>query len=332
MPRSLIRVLVVDDFEPFRRVVALTLRNRPEWQIICEASDGLEAVEKAEELQPDLIVLDINLPNLNGIEACRRIRKVSPTSKVLFVSLESSAHVVQEALSLGAQGYLIKSDAGSELLTAINAVLRGETFVSSRLAGQDFTGASVLRALPKQKRETAHRHEVGFYSTNRSLLDDLTQFIGAALKAGNAAILVATEPHRDSLLPRLQAHGVDVGAAIEQGRYIALDAFDTLSTFMVNDQPDPVRFLKVVGDLIMAAAKAAKGRHSRVAACGECAPFLLAQGKPDAAIQVEKLWDEVGKVHDLDILCVYSLGSFHGERGRHVFRRICVEHSAVHSR
>ena len=103
----------------------------------------------------------------------------------------------------------------------------------------------------------------------RYLLDDFTQFVGAALRAGNAAIVVATESHRDSLLPRLQAHGVDIAAAIEQGRYISLDAADTLSTFMLNDMPDPVRFLKVVGNLIVTAAKAVKGEQARVAVFGE---------------------------------------------------------------
>ena len=81
--------------------------------------------------------------------------------------------------------------------------------------------------------EIARRHEAGFHSDDASLLDDITQFIGTALKAGNAAIVVATESHRNSLLPRLQAYGLDTAAAIEQGRYIALDAADALSTFML---------------------------------------------------------------------------------------------------
>ena len=88
---------------------------------------------------------------------------------------------------------------------------------------------------------------------------------------------------------------MDIAAAIEQGRYVSLDVADTLSTFMVNDLPDPVRFLKVAGDLVMEAAKAAKGEPPRVAACGECAPILWAQGKADAAIQVEHLWDEIAR-------------------------------------
>ena len=124
MPARSIRVLVVEDYEPFQRFVASILQKQPELQIICKASDGLEGVQKAEELQPDLILLDIGLPSLNGIEIARQIRKLSPKSKILFVSQESSADVVQEALGTGAQGYVVKSDAGSELLEGVNAVLR----------------------------------------------------------------------------------------------------------------------------------------------------------------------------------------------------------------
>ena len=132
MATSSVRALVVDDFEPFRRCVASVLQELPTVQVICEVSDGLAAVQKAEELQPDLIVLDIGLPKLNGLEAARQIRKLSPNSKILFLSQESSADVVQEALGLGALAYVVKSDAGSELLTAVCAVLRGEKFVGRR--------------------------------------------------------------------------------------------------------------------------------------------------------------------------------------------------------
>jgi KaiC/GvpD/RAD55 family RecA-like ATPase len=172
---------------------------------------------------------------------------------------------------------------------------------------------------------------VQFYSDDALFLDSFTRFIGAALNAGNAVIVVATESHRDSLLPRLQVHGVDIGAAIEQGRYISLDAAETVSTFMVNDLPDPNKFLKVTSDLIAEAAKAAKVEHARVAACGECAPLLWAQGKAEAAIRLEHLWDEIAKSHDLDVLCGYPLGSFQGGIGSRIFAKICAEHSVVHS-
>ena len=129
---SLIRVLVVEDFDPFRQFICSTLRKRPGLQVICEVSNGLEAVQKAEELKPDLILLDIGLPGLNGIEAARQIRKLAPESKIIFLSQESSADVVQEALSLGALGYVVKTKAASQLLPAVEAAVMEKQFVGSR--------------------------------------------------------------------------------------------------------------------------------------------------------------------------------------------------------
>ena len=128
---SSVRVLVVEDFVAFRRVISSILGKRHELQIICEVSDGLEAIQKAEELKPDLIVLDIGLPKLNGIETARQIRRLAPESKILFLSQESSADVVLEALSLGALGYVIKAHVGSDLLAAVEAVMLGKQFVST---------------------------------------------------------------------------------------------------------------------------------------------------------------------------------------------------------
>jgi len=133
---SAFRVLVVEDHEPFRRFVCSTLEKRPELQIVCEVSDGQDAVRKAGELHPDLILLDVGLPSLNGIEAARQIRKLSHKSKILFVSQESDADVVQEALRIGALGYVVKVNAASDLLPAVEAVCQGERFVSAGLAGQ----------------------------------------------------------------------------------------------------------------------------------------------------------------------------------------------------
>ena len=121
-----VRILVVDDYEPWRRVISRTLEKQPELKIIGEVTDGLEAVQKGEELKPDLILLDIGLPSLDGIEAARRLRRLSPKSKILFVSQWSSADLVQEAVDAGAQGYVAKVDVVSKLLTVLNAVLRGE--------------------------------------------------------------------------------------------------------------------------------------------------------------------------------------------------------------
>jgi DNA-binding NarL/FixJ family response regulator len=340
---SSIRVLVVDDFEPFRQFVCLTLRNNLGLRTIYEASDGVAAIELAQALQPDLILLDVGLPKLGGIEAARRIRELAPQSKILFVSQMPSMDLVRAAFSVGASGYVVKMDAGRELTTAVKALLRGGRFVGSRFARHGFMETSDARTLggtqgdkvfvpPQlQNMEIARRHEAGFYSDDASLLDGFTQFIGAALQAGNAVIVVATESHRDSLLPRLQAHGLDIGAAIEQGTYISLDAAATLSTFMINDQVDPVLFRDLTGDLIKGAAKAVKGERARVSACGECAPLLWGQGKAEAAISLEHLWDEIAKSYAVNVFCGYPLDSFQGGMGSHIFARLCAAHSAVHS-
>jgi DNA-binding NarL/FixJ family response regulator len=130
-----IRVLIVDDFEDWRCQVRLLLQARPEWQVIAETSDGPEAIQKAEELKPDLIVLDIGLPKLNGIEAARRIRQLSAGCKIVFLSVHNDLDIVRAALSTGAQGYVHKRDARKELMAAVDAVLQGEQFVSSSLKG-----------------------------------------------------------------------------------------------------------------------------------------------------------------------------------------------------
>ena len=134
---SPMRVLVVEDFAPFWQVIRSTLAERPDVQVIDEVADGLEAVQKAELLEPDLVLLDIGLPTLNGIEAARQIRKLAPASKIIFVSQESSSEVVEEALKLGAWGYVVKTRATSDLLAAVDVFLAGRQFVSAGLAIQN---------------------------------------------------------------------------------------------------------------------------------------------------------------------------------------------------
>jgi hypothetical protein len=129
----------------------------------------------------------------------------------------------------------------------------------------------------------------------------------------------------------LLANDVEGAVAIEEGLHIAFDVNEVLSTFMADDLPDPIRFLKVFNDLLASAAKMAKAEHPRVAAYGELAPTLWAQGKTDAAIQVEHLTDEVAKACNVDILCGYVSNSFKLEQEGQLYERICAEHSAVRS-
>jgi DNA-binding NarL/FixJ family response regulator len=125
------RILIVEDFPHFRRFICSALAERLDLRVVAEVSDGLEAVQKAVELKPDLILLDIGLPTINGIEVARRISKLVPESKIVFVSQESSADVIEEALSTGAWAYVVKAKAASQLLAVVEAVISGTRLVNS---------------------------------------------------------------------------------------------------------------------------------------------------------------------------------------------------------
>jgi DNA-binding NarL/FixJ family response regulator len=130
-----IRVLVVEDSAVFRQFVRNTIEEEISSVRITEASDGLAAVQLALQIAPDLIVLDLGLPSLNGLEVAKIILKASAESRILFLSGESSKDIVQEAFRIGARAYVVKSDAGDELKAALRAVLRGDRFVSRRGGG-----------------------------------------------------------------------------------------------------------------------------------------------------------------------------------------------------
>jgi len=129
---SPIRVMVVEDFQAYRGFVCSQLEQRCGLQVVCEVSDGLIAVQKAEELKPYLILLDVGLPTLNGIEVARRILGIAPESKIIFSSGQTAPDFVQEAMRLGAWGYVFKTHAERDLLPAVDAVLSGNLFVSSQ--------------------------------------------------------------------------------------------------------------------------------------------------------------------------------------------------------
>ena len=124
---------------------------------------------------------------------------------------------------------------------------------------------------------------------------------------------------------------MDTDGALQQGTYISLDAADTLSTIMVNDMPDAVRFFGGIGGFIESAAKAAKSEKALVVVFGEAVALLQAEGKADAAIRFEQLGNDLAKSYKVNILCAYPSSGFHGEEDNHVFESICAEHSAVYS-
>ena len=337
---------MIDDFVLWRNYLVTKLGENPALQIVGLASDGPQAVLKAAELHPDLILMDVSLPELSGIQAAAGIRALSPESKVLFVSQILDFDVALAALNAGGLGYVVKSNAESELLTAVEAVMSGKRFVSALLASQDFAGVLgpqapirprsegniELSARPLVRNNTiGHSHEVAFYGDDDSFLIRCTRFIGAALGNGDAVTVIMTPSHRNRLRQKVESEGCDIAAAMQQGRYVALEPSDVLSTFLVNGQPDAARFMKAAGDLIATALNAATGKRPRVAVCGESAAVLHADGKAEAAVEMERLWNELANVYDVDSLCGYPIERFRGKGQGPIFQRICAEHSAVYS-
>jgi CheY-like chemotaxis protein len=338
---------VVDDFVPWRSYVVAKLAENPALHIVGFASNGLEAVLKAAELQPDLILMDISLPHGSGISAALRTRELSLKSKILFVSQNLDLDVVRAALDAGGFGYVVKSSAESELLAAVEAVMLGKTFVSGQLASRDFTrvtGAqasiqrpfeegieSAARPLPSDNK-FGQCHEVEFYRNDASFLDRCARFMGTALANGDSVILVATLSHSNTLRERLEAEGYNVAEATELGRYLVLEPAYLLSEFLVNGQTDSARFMKTAANLIDTALKAATGKHPRVAACGESTAILYAEGQAEAAVEMERRLQELTLQYDVDILCGYPTEGFRSAEERSILQRICAEHSAAYSR
>jgi DNA-binding NarL/FixJ family response regulator len=319
--QAIVRILLVEDHPLWQKIIFTLLQQQPNLQIIAVAADGLAAVQKAKELQPDLVLLDIGLPNLNGIEVAKQVNKMAaPGARLLIVSNESSVDIVREALRVGALGYIYKSNARTELLPAIRAVLEGRHFVGSAAA---YSSDKVAQDQPPRG------HDVQFYSDDQLILQSVTRFVAAALRAGNPAIVLATESHRHGILRRLRTEGVDVDAFIQKKAFTLLDAADMLSAFMVDDWPDPIRFLGAARGLIMSATAAAKADRPVVAAFGEMVALLWAEGKTDAAIRLEQLWNDLAATHDLDVLCAYPFNCFPAEQEEQSLKRISACHSAV---
>jgi DNA-binding NarL/FixJ family response regulator len=313
------RVLVVDDYEPWRSHVRSVLQATIEWHIVGEAADGPEAIQKAAELKPDLILLDVGLPTLSGIKAAERILAVNPSQRILFISEHRS--LAEGALATGARGYIIKSDAAFELLPAMEAILKGRRYV----------GASATPPARQQRPEHVHRHDVGFYPNEASLLSAWTEAATTALAAGHTVILLAADSRRAAFREILQTSGIDIERAIAQKRYMTLDISDMLSQFMVDNWPDEVLFQKAVSPVVVEALSASTSKEPRVMVCGECAPTLWREGKGDAALRVEQLWDKITQAHGVDTLCGYLLDSPGCPDRDKMFRRISAVHTEVYS-
>ncbi len=172
-------------------------------------------------------------------------------------------------------------------------------------------------------------HVVQFYGEDRSLIEALGRYVGTALAAGDVAVVIATKAHRDALALQLKAHGLDTNVVLKQGRYVALDASETLARFTQKGWPEVERFIEVMGNIITHASAAAQGKDRRVVMFGEMVALLWTEENPEPALRLEQFWNELARNHSFSLRCAYPIQKFHGDRDGEKLLNICDHHSSV---
>ena len=200
-----LRILLIDDHEVVRRGLASLLRGQPDWDVCGEACDGREGIERALQLKPDVVIVDIGMPNLNGLEATRQILKASPHIKILILTLYDSEQVVREVLDAGARGFLLKSDAARDLVAAVEALRQGKIYFSPKAASivmdgyLDREGATPVRSQLRSKLTPREREIVQLLAEGKSS-KEVAVVLGLSVKTA--------ETHRSNIMRKLELHSV----------------------------------------------------------------------------------------------------------------------------
>jgi DNA-binding NarL/FixJ family response regulator len=200
-----LRILVADDHEVVRRGVCALLLSHSGWQVCGEAGNGREAVEKAKELRPDVIILDLHMPNLNGMEAARQILRHDPGQQILVLTITDSEQMVQELLRVGAKGYVLKSDAARDLIAAVEALQENRTFFNSDI--EQMVLAGYLKGGDPTCNENVGRSNLT--SREREILQLVAE--GSTSKEVAVALdlsVKTAETHRSNIMRKLNLHSI----------------------------------------------------------------------------------------------------------------------------
>lgn len=202
---GIFRILVADDHEVVRKGLVSLLQAQPEWQVCGEAGDGREAVDKALQLKPDVVILDIGMPSLNGLEATRQILKTNPHARILILTLHDSDQVVREVLNAGARGFLLKSDAARDLVAAVDALRHDKTYFTSKVAAMVLEGylkggAPGVPVTPGRNRLTPREREIVQLLAEGKSTKEVAVALGLSVKTA--------ETHRSNIMRKLQLHSV----------------------------------------------------------------------------------------------------------------------------
>ncbi|HEX3738089.1 MAG TPA: response regulator [Terriglobales bacterium] len=342
---SSVEILIADDREPFRRMVRSLVESQPDYHICGEAGDGVEAIERVRQLRPDIVLMDINMPRMNGLEATRVIRSEAPECNVIIVTQNDVTVAREQARSANAKGFVTKSDLARDLLPTIekfrsakpeaheaNIAHKAESS-NGRVAVENNSSLHQTKSAADHAEPwcgllnsaAARDHIVQLYQDQQFLNRAVCRFAAAAITNGEGVILVPTVAHWDAFRPRLEREGVDVKAAEKRGQLTVVDADNLLPTFMRDGMPDSPVFLGLAQNVISHAR--GNGRYPKVRWWGEMVNLLWERGDVAASMQLEDQFDQLAHEQDIAIFCSFLMDNFDGDVHARMLPRLSENHS-----
>ena len=340
------RILIVDDSELMRRGIRSLLGKRTDWLVCGEAKDGLEATEKARELRPDVVLMDLSMPRMGGAEAIRILRAEFPDTAVIIVSQNDPDVLRRHAAELGAYGYIAKGDLTRDLVDMVERVGGNDrslpdSFYLSRSvrAVEDGRGASADRKVAGGERVQKglaeawssvltgagpRDHIVQLYQDQQFLNRAVCRFAAAAIANGEGVILIPTIAHWDAFKSRLKDE-VDVKAAEDRGQLTIVNADEFLPAFLRDGMPDSPVFLALAANVVSRAR--GEGRYPKVRCWGEMVSLLWERGDIAASMNLEDLFDQLAQQQNMAVFCSFLMDNFNGEVHARILPRLGENHS-----
>ena len=331
-----VEVLIADDHDGLRRAIRSVIESEPAYRVCGEARDGVDAVDKARQLRPDIVLMDVNMPRMDGLQATAIIQREFADCTVIVVTQNETTIAREQARIAGADGFVANSDLSRDLFSTMRRVAmennsRPNLKKSERVKRDGKTGSAhgvanegepwsglLVSAAPSD-------HIVQLYQDQEFLNRAVCRFAAAAITNGEGVILVPTVAHWDAFRPRLESEGVDVKAAEKRGQLTVVDADNLLPTFMRGGMPDSPVFLGLAQNVVSKAR--GDGRYPKVRWWGEMVNILWERGDVAASMALEDQFDQLAHEQDIAIFCSFLMDNFDGDVHARMLPRLGENHS-----